>query len=746
MTQVSARPRNMRRIAAAVTVVATALAVLFVVLSLDFSRIVPTLRELRPATLLIVTLCLVVNLLFAYFRFERTLAAFGAVIHWRAGAHAFVFGGLAGQLLLNIIGQSLTRAMVLQSAGVPMGLTVVATYVERLIALGVLGVAAVVSALILFGSVGFQVQEGGAYFLSLGIGLAAVLGIAGVRAAASVLTREHLRNASATAIRLVPVLVLTVLVHATMFAAYLALALDFSSGVDMMRLAAALVLIMFAAAMPISWAGWGLREFGAVYALNAVGMPSEAAVIVAVTIGALSLILALVMALIAWADSWRRPVVPAAAENAAARVLPPADAILYWSIGILAACLIYFQLRIPTGAGALTVNVADPLAITAVFFAAWLAIKDRFLARFAKPVLYAMAGLGMALLLGALVAWLGVGLTRWALVNRLFGFFIILGYLAIPGLAIHAAGERGRRIVADAFVLSAALICGVEIAAYLINLYVVPLPVDFFGFQFGNEGQLEGYAQNPNAFAFQLLMALSVLVAFHPPRWRRPLPTWSWLGLGALLAALLLSRSRAGMLAGVIAMVLALLPGRIPRRLLAGRKRLILLFAVVALAIVLGIEFRSAIYTLVIEPFNAHFRGTANESDQLHWQTTTEGLLQWWHHPLFGQGLGSFLWLRQQAHLPELVVHSVPIWFLAEMGLVGFAAYVFFLAALVGQAAQGHASGHLRRGLLVAIAIFACMGLFHDIFYQRTFWFGVGLLLTAASVAKDAAPPDRARR
>jgi len=173
----------MHRLAVAATAVATGAAIVVVLLSVDFGKILPALWQLRPTTLALVVLCMIVNSLLAFVRFDGVLKAFGARIGWRATARAFAFGTLAGQFLLNIIGQSLTRAMILRSAGVPMGLTVVATYVERLIGLGILGVAAIVSAFALFGSIGFELREGGAYFLSLGIGLAATLGIAGVRAA-----------------------------------------------------------------------------------------------------------------------------------------------------------------------------------------------------------------------------------------------------------------------------------------------------------------------------------------------------------------------------------------------------------------------------------------------------------------------------------------------------------------------------------------------------------------------------------
>ena len=48
-------------------------------------------------------------------------------------------------------------------------------------------------------------------------------------------------------------------------------------------------------------------------------------------------------------------------------------------------------------------------------------------------------------------------------------------------------------------------------------------------------------------------------------------------------------------------------------------------------------------------------------------------------HPLFGAGLGAFIGEQVRATGTPLIIHSTPVWLLAETGLVGFA--VFFAAA-----------------------------------------------------------------
>src|ERR1700722_14454892 len=564
----------MSRLQSILTGIATAVAVVLVVVSIDFTRLAASFHALRPAPVVLAVLLLAGNFLLAFCRFTSTLGALGVTLERRAAAYAFALGNLASQFLLNIIGQSLTRAMVLQASGVPLSATVAATYLERLLALAPIGVGAVVSALVLFGSFGFELHDGGAYFVSVALATAAVLAAAGLPGLDAAIGAAQIRTMLRTSVRLLPALAISVLAHLAMFGAYVVLVREFAPGIALARLTSLIVIVMFAAGLPVSWAGWGLREFGAVYALGAIGVPNEAAVLVAVMVGATSLLIALAAGgggggggvVVA---AWLRPAPPAAAKPATpggmARALAPSDPILMWTIGILTSCLIYLQLRVPTGPGELTINAADPLAITALFFAAVFAWTDRFLDLYPRLVLRSIGVLTAALTLGLVVAWLGPGVSAWALLNRMLGFLFLLGYAAVPGLVVLIAGERARAILARTFVIAAVAICAIQVLAYVVHLYVMPLPLDFFGYLFARSGQLEGYAQNSNAFAFQLLMALAVAIA----AWEKPTQgvARSWLIAAAiLLVTLALARSRAGILCALATVALAPVLGKLPAR------------------------------------------------------------------------------------------------------------------------------------------------------------------------------------
>src|SRR5262249_52409834 len=285
------------------------------------------------------------------------------------------------------------------------------------------------------------------------------------------------------------------------------------------------------------------------------------------------------------------------------------------------------------------------------------------------------------------------------------------------------------------------VICVIQLLALGIHRFIAPLPVDFFGFMFKDNDQLEGYAQNPNAFAFQLLMAIAMLVGWQPrPPFRQP--PWRLAGFAILLVTLVFSRSRGGLVCGAGALALAAILHAVPPRILVARRTLIAAPIVGAALIAAAFVFWEALNQLTASAVGMEWRPLLFESDRLRWQSIMLGWQEWREHPLLGGGLGTFLLRREAAGTIALVIHSVPIWFMAEMGLVGLAAYGVFVTSLVARGvAELRENAPQARGLLVAVAVFVVMGLAHDLFFQRTFWFIAGLLIVeTAAVARSPAP------
>jgi hypothetical protein len=122
-------------------------------------------------------------------------------------------------------------------------------------------------------------------------------------------------------------------------------------------LAAASLVVMFTASLPISLGGWGIREMSAVVALQAIGLSSASALLLALLIGVLSVV---VVAAAAGLLLLPRSM-PASSTEAA--IAPAFDyaVVLDWLVPIAAATAVYFQIFVPY---AVTQHQSrDPLAL-----------------------------------------------------------------------------------------------------------------------------------------------------------------------------------------------------------------------------------------------------------------------------------------------------------------------------------------------------------------------------------------------
>jgi Lysylphosphatidylglycerol synthase TM region/O-Antigen ligase len=744
------RRRPVKRWVPILSVAVTVGCIIGVLYSVDLARIVTALRRLEPVPVFIAGILMTANLVLAYVRFEWTLRALGAPpIKRRTLVFAFTMGNLASQFLLNVIGQSFTRAAILRNAGLPIGLAVTATYLERLAAAVTLGLAAVAAAFILFGSIHLDLEQGGGYFLNLAIGLPAVVLVAGGWAVIQLTTREGVAAATRLGLRLVPTVLLGIAVHATSFAAFLILIFNFAGHVSPLLLGAAIVIVMFVTSIPISFAGWGLREFSAAYALGAIGVAGEAAVVMAATVGALAMIVSLAASGVATLLVSRAAPAPEPHLEEPAGRIGQADVALILPIGILTACLIFFQLRLPVGySRGLTVNAADVLALTSFCLAVYFAWTHRFLDHIPPVIRWGVAVIAAVLVFGAAVAWFRFGGTNWGLVNRLLGFPILLGFAAAAGLVVLVAGERGRNLIATTFVLALMTIIATQVVAILIDAFVAPLPVGFPTMRVGYlESPFDGFAQDRNAFTFQMLMALAVLVAYRGIALGKH-AAWSTLAIAALAIMIVMTRSRSGVLCLLAAACVAVAMDRFDARNLV---RAAFVAVAAALALALAVTLVIAVVPEPFEWFVDRLKSSLvyhDESEDERWGTIWDGVVLWLKYPFLGGGLGAYVAQRLAAGMNAQVIHNVPIWFMAEFGLVGLAAYLGLIASFVTwglSQLDRFSTRHRAKAILFATTVFFLMGLIHDIFYQRAFWFVLGLFVTDQIVRASAAASRQPR-
>jgi O-antigen ligase len=115
-------------------------------------------------------------------------------------------------------------------------------------------------------------------------------------------------------------------------------------------------------------------------------------------------------------------------------------------------------------------------------------------------------------------------------------------------------------------------------------------------------------------------------------------------------------------------------------------------------------------------------------STREHLDTVWQGLSMFLAYPIVGAGLGAYMEEQIRTTGVPLVIHSTPIWLLAETGLVGFAvfmaaAYRLFVSALP------RSDEPAALLLLLILGCLAVMSSVHELMYQRAFWILLGAVV-----------------
>lgn len=429
-------------------------------------------------------------------------------------------------------------------------------------------------------------------------------------------------------------------------------------------------------------------------------------------------------------------------------------------LGLVTAFAIFFQFHINLPAGVINLNLADPFAMLALLT---LALKTFFSK---KAPQWRIAGFNWILILFSLVllfayviGWMKIGTTQWALSARLLGWVVLLGYLSAGHLLVTYVGDKGILNMLEILAAAAILVIMWHVVFRLLYGYGfnVPEPTNNF----------EGFSGNRNAFAFQLLAVLALFLAYLKIYASQYIlggvgifTTWrSWVPLGFLIAGIFWSASRAGLLTAAIMMILTYYRNALDRRsLFMG-----VLFASLLWCIVWTLQNAEVILAPIITNFEialneiivllgggGHIESlsaltssipkaviqsqiSGAESNQERWETLIYGIEMWRKSPLIGEGLGVFIANSAERFGHPTVIHSTPIWILAEFGLIGAAILGRSFLKLWGYSTRsGSTNDELPRfALLLLLIAFVVFSQFHEILFQRIFWLIGGVLLGA---------------
>jgi uncharacterized membrane protein YbhN (UPF0104 family) len=716
----------------------------------DPSEVAARLGRFSIPTLTALLTLLTMNLFFVLLRSWRITAHFGIHLPFIMTVRANMAGYAAGLFFIPLLAQVAGRQAIFQRVGVPPAVNSGLVAYERALLTLMSGGLAAVGALHLlgnnvvrqfmdrlaFGQVALAVCSGAALSLYLGRGH---------------FEKNLFRDVLAwkNAANLLQDIFITFTALAAMLSGFVVVFLTVAPQIDLTKLLAAAAVISFSASLPISFGGWGPRELTTVYVLGQLGVAPADALAASVVIGMGSMLTTLLVAGVALSvgrysgDSVGRLGV----STDEAEIMIALKKKAAWIIGFSAALTVFFQLHVAWSETVVNLNLADPFAILALGALSLQAVFERKWPLWRFPQFqWMLLAISLLLLFGFVWGYEKIGITSWAVNNRLFGWLVLLGYLSAGYLIVESHGAHGMRRFTETVASVACVIIMLQVFLRLLN----SAGIHPFGLLTPN---FEGYAGNRNAFVFQLLIVLSLIMGYSRVWMRRfqkaggtALPIL-YLTQGIIVTGIVLTGSRAALGTTLIMLLLAWFSRLVDRRI-------ILWGLIIAGLLWAGIQKTQSLITeqpaqpvvtelpaqpvVTKQPAYLQSPFSTEMSDQARWDANRHAFEMWLQSPITGTGLGVFAAKSAQWFNFPMIIHSTPIWILAEFGLIGiaiFGAFFYMMLRHVFNDWKRWPKLPAERALLFALLAFAIFSQVHEMLYQRILWLMLGVLLARPSIA-----------
>lgn len=700
------------------------------------------LSNFSISALVLVSLLLLLNLWLVGFRYWRILEQFSCNVPFRIAAYASLLGHFAGLFVSSLPGQALGRQSVMVKIGISPTLNSVLLAYERFLILIISGLLSVIAFSYFVGLETASKFVNQLPLLEILVLLVFCLVVnlklqpksVVTLVCSKTLTSKHIMGAASIA-------VLTFVSQLLVLGAFVIAIHALKQDVALIDAFAAAACISFAASMPLTVNGWGVREIASVYVLNFIGIPAGDALTISILIGVVSTLLIvgvyfiyphlkLIDGQFSCSDKQKNRL--RAIEKIAAS-----------SLGVSIAFLIFFQIHWNYNGTLLNINLADPFAILSLTAVVASCLINKTLPcwrieNFNKIVIV-FTGI---LLFGFVIGVLEVGVTQWAFVGRLLGWLVLLGYLCAGYLLVAYGGNVAIRHLSKTL----------AIVAFSIVMWKAIQPVAFApGTYQLLSSNFEGYSANRNTFAFQLLLVMAMVMAYVPffEMVSRNQGSHSrfklWIiVLGVLVTGIVWSGSRSGMLACAVIICSGVVFN-------VFKINVVIRALVVALSLWLFFKYAPDLQWQIENLYKQELRVSRPQiqsaintvgSDTERVKTWVMAFRLWIEHPFFGAGLGVFFAKSREWFSNAVVVHSTPLWLLAEFGIVGVLYMFWTSVTFITYLKRPMDKTYLpyKSALLFTLLAFGVFSLFHEIFYQRILWLLLGVLMAfpASAIKRDS--------
>lgn len=347
---------------------------------------------------------------------------------------------------------------------------------------------------------------------------------------------------------------------------------------------------------------------------------------------------------------------------------------------------------------------------------------------------YWLGVLSCLLLLAFVNTWISYGIfDRWAFVNKIAGWTVLMGILGLGGwIGANATQTQIETFLKLFFYFFLILLLG-QIALLVFQSYE-------FSQQWIEKDRLvsfpiAGLMANRNAYAFLFLAALSLSTALHffKPGVLNPACIHTLYFI--LPFFIIFNGSRAAMgITSVLLLVILFINGEQWKKTF-----LLILSLVLGSALFAGIFYNKTNELLILKASQYKILDASErikyEGDDIRTTVLKDAIEMVQIHPFTGSGLGSVMLYQKEKHGKIInIIDCTPMWIFTEMGAIGLAVFgLFYLRVLQDSYGAYKDSDGLTRvfrlSFLYILFIFLVMSLVHEITYTRFIWFFMGLAL-----------------